>query len=310
VAVTTLRLPPTDTSASQARRWVTAELGAAPLDVLERAVLLVSEVVTNAVLHAETEIVLSLVTATDHWRIEVADECPDLPAPRHYDLEATTGRGLCFLSALALDWGVTTTQRGKTIWFVLAPRTDRVRPDRHLAATGVGSLVSSNDEDDAVICLRGLPVRLFQHTAEQYEGLFRELRLLTGDAQSTTVPRQLVGLREVIDWRISTVIDEHDAEVHAALAEGLDVVDLEYRLPRDVGDTFAHLDRLLDEADAYCSRGDLLLTLSPSPAARALRKWLLGQLVDQIAGRAPTAWSDSEWASELSDGSRPEKRGP
>lgn len=92
-------------------------LGLASLaDVVE---LLASEVVTNAVLHAGTEVHLRVLQANGGVRIEVTDGAQGTPMRRQYSPEAATGRGLGLVEALASDWGTTARRSGKTVWFTV-----------------------------------------------------------------------------------------------------------------------------------------------------------------------------------------------
>lgn len=103
-----------------ARRQVTATLEAWGLDALvDTTVLLVSEVVTNAVLHARTDLTLTLSREGDGVRIEVADGSSLPPALRWHSPTATTGRGLRLLDMLADSWAAESTASGKTVWFAV-----------------------------------------------------------------------------------------------------------------------------------------------------------------------------------------------
>ena len=77
--------------------------------------LLVSELVTNAVLHAGTEIEVNVVVRFDAIRIEVTDLGVDLPQ-RWVHEDDTSGRGLPIVEALACTWGVVELGGGKTVW--------------------------------------------------------------------------------------------------------------------------------------------------------------------------------------------------
>lgn len=94
-------------------------------ELVDVATLLVSEVVTNSVLHAGTEIRLRCQLTQTGVRIEVFDRSPLLPSGRHYDPQATTGRGLKLVSALASSWGVRSEDDGKALWFELLRGEDR-----------------------------------------------------------------------------------------------------------------------------------------------------------------------------------------
>lgn len=86
-------------------------------DVVE---LLVSELVTNAILHAGTEVTLQLSYDDGVLRVEVRDALPGKGVRRrHFGTAATTGRGLELIEALATEWGVEAGAHGKTVWFTL-----------------------------------------------------------------------------------------------------------------------------------------------------------------------------------------------
>lgn len=82
----------------------------------ETALLLVSELVTNSVRHANTGVALRL-EITERWlRIEVHDAEPHAPRPRTPDVLDESGFGLVIVDALATQWGVYATAAGKAVW--------------------------------------------------------------------------------------------------------------------------------------------------------------------------------------------------
>ena len=91
----------------------------------ETALLLVSELVTNAVRHARTggtAVVLRLETAGSWLRIEVHDADPRMPQPRTPDRLDESGFGFVLLDALADKWGVREATIGKAVWVELDTR--------------------------------------------------------------------------------------------------------------------------------------------------------------------------------------------
>jgi anti-sigma regulatory factor (Ser/Thr protein kinase) len=88
--------------------------------VIELAVLLVSELVTNAVVHAPSRI--SLTVHTDaHWvRIEVQDQGRGRPVLRRATKDELNGRGLHVVDKLATDWGTQRRHNHKVVWFEIA----------------------------------------------------------------------------------------------------------------------------------------------------------------------------------------------
>lgn len=105
---------------AHARAWTAEQLPPLPRHIAEDVLLLVSELVTNAVRHGRPDIEVSLFTAPDRVRIEVSDGGDALPVvPRGQpSIDRPTGRGLLIVAATADDWGITRPPgaTGKTVW--------------------------------------------------------------------------------------------------------------------------------------------------------------------------------------------------
>lgn len=130
-------LPPTADSVPLARRFARATLAAWERDAFdEAACLLVSELVTNAILHARTEVTVSLVDHGDHGDqvvLSVGDGSPVLPVQRRHSLEAATGRGLLLLDRYSSAYGVARSAAGKQVWAVLRRHVEALPTDEELA---------------------------------------------------------------------------------------------------------------------------------------------------------------------------------
>ena len=115
-------LDPAAISAREARRFVMDALHRLALEsYADAATLLVSELVTNAVLHAGGPVTLRVLARSSLLRVEVEDESAAIPVQRHFGAEAATGRGLLLVEAMAHEWGTTSTPTGgKVVWFELA----------------------------------------------------------------------------------------------------------------------------------------------------------------------------------------------
>jgi len=115
--VLSVDLPPEPSSATRARTLARERLEAScSIDTVDTIALLVTELVTNAILHARTPLLLTLESRPGHVRICVEDRSNDQPALRSYDSDAVTGRGLALVEKLASTWGVDTTPAGKAVW--------------------------------------------------------------------------------------------------------------------------------------------------------------------------------------------------
>ena len=87
-------------------------------EVRDEARLIVSELVTNAVVHAVEPITLEVAVSDHTLRVEVCDG-DDLTAvvtARHAHGDGTTGRGLTIVDAFADRWGVRRHRGGKSVW--------------------------------------------------------------------------------------------------------------------------------------------------------------------------------------------------
>ncbi|MGH9303473.1 MAG: ATP-binding SpoIIE family protein phosphatase, partial [Acidimicrobiales bacterium] len=108
-------------SPSGARRFVTGRLLHRHPLVAERAAVLVSELVTNVVRHAEGELrVVVSELPSGVVRVEVADHSPELPEKKELDPLSDDGRGLRLMEALADRWGHRRDPNGrfaKIVWF-------------------------------------------------------------------------------------------------------------------------------------------------------------------------------------------------
>jgi anti-sigma regulatory factor (Ser/Thr protein kinase) len=98
------------------RRWACPNHRTDPDDAL----LLVSELVTNAVIHGAPPIGLAMRYAGGETLVRVTDTGHQpIPLPHPPALDAQSGRGLRLLEVLATDWGVDTDVHGTTVWFTL-----------------------------------------------------------------------------------------------------------------------------------------------------------------------------------------------
>ncbi|MFD0149058.1 SpoIIE family protein phosphatase [Streptomyces sp. NPDC055721] len=92
-------------------------------DQLDSAVLMVSEMVTNVLVHTDGDALLVAEVAcgeeSRRLRVEVSDQSDELPHKRHPGEMASSGRGLLLMEMLADEWGFDPRGDGKSIWFEL-----------------------------------------------------------------------------------------------------------------------------------------------------------------------------------------------
>ena len=115
-------LPPVAHSVRSARRFLSSLLISWRMpELLEGdAALLLSELATNAILHARSDFSVIVRYDGDTIRIEVGDGSQAEPTPGRLDpLDKPGGRGLVLIDAMASAWGILRTARGKRVWFEL-----------------------------------------------------------------------------------------------------------------------------------------------------------------------------------------------
>jgi GAF domain-containing protein/anti-sigma regulatory factor (Ser/Thr protein kinase) len=194
-AGTQTRLAPDSTSPSLARRLVEGVMNEAGLQhLVDEALLLVTELVTNAVVHAGTEVGVDIDVDERGVRVEVFDA-----GPGHFLKDAPSetregGRGVFLLDAIAQEWGTRHRLGGKAIWFRLGgePRTGPDRPPR-TSATARRDLG----------WLTGLPVDL-------------EQRIPADRVVDELLRRVVEGLGLARGWVIAQQAEESDWSVQAA----------------------------------------------------------------------------------------------
>lgn len=88
-------------------------------DTTDTAVLLTSELVTNAIVHGRSDARLKVAASHRHVHVEVGDDNDRVPVVQTHDDEALSGRGISLLAVVASRWGITHADIGKVVWFTL-----------------------------------------------------------------------------------------------------------------------------------------------------------------------------------------------
>ena len=122
-------LPNSVTAPALARGFVSSTLSSWQVsDAFADVPLLVSELVTNAVRHAQGDVALSLRLEPDRVRVAVTDTSDALPVVGDLDTARTGGWGLHIVERLASRWGLETQPDGKTVWCeVIEPNAREAR---------------------------------------------------------------------------------------------------------------------------------------------------------------------------------------
>jgi len=306
VAERRVRLAPAPESTREARRILREALELAGRERwLSDAELALSEIVTNAVLHAHTEIDVHVKVTHVAARVEVRDFNPAMPVARNYGEEALTGRGMALVAAVTQASGVERVgESGKVVWFCVGDEEGESTAD-----LTVDDLLAAWDDDgwdDAVassgdvvdVVLRDMPVRLWLAAREHHDAIVRDLGyyvarhqgldldLAGTDRARSTISESLVELldREFAcsDLRIFPVVGRDAAVVP-------DDVDLELGVAADSAPLFSTMQDVLDIAEDLAARG-LLLVQPALPEVVAVRDWACEQVIAQISGAPSAPW--------------------
>lgn len=136
------------TEVSRARRWARSQLADSCVDqddsLVETLILLISELVTNAVVHARCPALLRMALPPRRGagavRVEVLDNSNSSPRQRRAADAETGGRGLELVSGLADRWGWQRESTGKRVWCELDSQpTPEPATNRFAASVGVGA---------------------------------------------------------------------------------------------------------------------------------------------------------------------------
>ncbi|PPK92338.1 anti-sigma regulatory factor (Ser/Thr protein kinase) [Kineococcus xinjiangensis] len=303
-----LQLPGEAASVAPARSFVVEALRRMGLeDVVDDAELAVTELVTNVVIHARTPLVVRVRPAGPEGtgaRVEVHDGCPVLPSPGLLSGTAVSGRGLILVDALAVRWGAEPDPDGKTVWFEVraGSTTAMEEPSPEDLLEMWAALEEANADAAATapgggaarvhVLLPGVATAPLLASRANGEDLLRELQLLLlGDAsQLSASPRlaEQVRFARRLDAAARAAEDLRSQLRHQALhavADHLDVVDLELDLDPADADAAEELSDALDEAVRLHGAGVL-------PEAEGLaenadfRRWCLREVAAQVRAAA------------------------
>ncbi len=286
------RLPPRPSSVAEARHAVRAALHASlpDPDLLDTAELCVSELVTNAVVHAGTEIDVAVLVYDGGARVEVLDRSSHLPVPRHYSSLASTGRGLLMVDQLCTRWGVSTRAESKTVWFEVGGVSDL--PEQDPTPLSGSSLLPA-----VPVVLRRVPLLLHAAWQIHAESLLREILLVRLDAESSAALEEHASASAAIALMEQQIrrpdLGQAPDEVMAGAVEPLvSAAEIVLEVPPGSVQHFAVLDRVLEDAVEMADSGSLL-TPPIQPEIRDFRRWICQEVARQAAGDAPATWDPS-----------------
>lgn len=287
-----LRLPARAESVARARRFVTRQLlaGRVAEPLVETAALLVSEIVTNAVVHAGGDVDLRVHAAAGQGAlVEVGDRSPVPPATRRYDVDAMTGRGLALVDALSTSHGSIARGTGKVVWFTVGDPVDLPLP-QDPAPDGDDEPVGPDGAATSVRLL-GLPVGLYHVMRQHNEALLREYQLHLVGSEGAEPQRDisLTDLSAVCRARANVAAGVRRVVEDGGGGSGGGRADATVLVPADDVAALRLLPHVLDQAEALAREG-AFLTPPALPELLALRNWLFAEVVRQSEGSVPVPW--------------------
>jgi anti-sigma regulatory factor (Ser/Thr protein kinase) len=107
-------------SVRKARTFVANVFSQASEEERDRAVLITSELATNAVIHADSDFTVTTTASAAEIHVAITDTGGAVPLLQSPDQSQLHGRGLLITNSLADRWGVEIQSGGTTVWFVLA----------------------------------------------------------------------------------------------------------------------------------------------------------------------------------------------
>ncbi len=290
----TVRLPADPASVAAARRHVRSALdGSDHEEWSDDAELAVSELVTNAVLHARTDCEVSVTVEPDRVLVAVRDFSPSVLLERHFSEHATTGRGLRLVACLGADFGIDGLGAdGKVVWFTIDGSStavdDGIGPEWDL--DGLDLLA---DQVDTVVVLPAVPVTLWLAALEHQAAVLRELYLVRAARPDgpDTLDLAAAGRAYVL---LATGTDRAGRAATVRTGpDGTSVMDVTVVLAVDTGtEVFGHFQDAMDLSVELARNGRLLLR-PPLPEIVSLRDWACDQVVAQVKGVPPSAWDAS-----------------
>ncbi|WP_432524967.1 ATP-binding protein [Kineococcus sp. SYSU DK006] len=312
-----LTLPPDPRAARQARRLVREVLEAAGRrEWVDAAELGVSELVTNAALHARTPVEIGVEVHPQHARVQVRDFNPVLPVRRHYGEQATTGRGMALVASVSSACGTTGLPDGKVVWFELRTRHGEPDADDLLAAwdedrwheqepepsepdppgrpaPGTGEVPSAPLQR---VRFTGVPPTLWLAARQHHDALLRELTLYLATHDGAGVDLAAVELaRQAFSNPVLAAAEEArrstspPPDPFSGLPVALDPIDVDVLLPPRVSAAAAALQDALDTAERLARQGRLL-ALPGQAEVVAVRDWVCEEVQSQLHGGSPRAW--------------------
>ena len=264
------------------------------------ALLCLSELVTNALLHAGGAVCVEITATPTALRLEVTDrmslrDSPDLVAGAAARaalgtdaIDRETGRGLGIVEQLCQAWGVAGVdvegRPGKLVWadLVSSPQTPPLT-DQPIEPASADVVVASRATTTEASLL-DVPIRLYLASEAHLEALLRDMQLIAADWNSRNDPL-VKGLADALR-RNSAARTASMEEVRRRIDAGGDVITLRFPVSADTPTTAAAFFDVVTASEKRTGRGDD--DADPvSAELRHFRRWYVAELTHQANGGSP-----------------------
>jgi anti-sigma regulatory factor (Ser/Thr protein kinase) len=285
-------LPAHPASAGEARRLVRAFVRhAGQVERLDSAELLVSEVVTNALLYTAQDVRLFLSADEQGLRVEVYDHSPHLPAvSAGRDRDASTGRGLALLELCADAWGADPRPGGKVVWFRLGRGPlEEAAQTRMPVDESPRADAAPPPGDTLQVQLRNAPSQLLRSWVHDADAVLRDYLLAETDRAAD--PETVLIAHAEASEAVALVRDHAGARLQTCSQAGSPHAHINVSIPIPPA-AASHFDAL----DAVLARAAASNAMAWSPTGsqeaefRTMTDWLCGQVRDQNRGFRPEPW--------------------
>jgi hypothetical protein len=291
------RYPPDPAIVAAVRSHAANRLRAVELSAVQDDVeLLLTELITNVILHARTPFEVHLTPVGAGVRVEVIDGNPTMPVAGSLGTGALSGRGLALVQSMSTRWGAHhNTGGGKTVWFEVAPGATAPPPDRDIDA-----LLAMWDDsadyppkhqpaDSVEVVVPDLPVQQLLAAKTHMEDLIREVQLvlLGHDQRPSALPEwpTLLDIARRLDAAAAEFAEgRRQVRLHAleAAARGEELVTLRLHLPPHAAGAAARYSKAIQEAEELSAAGPLLVTAGRIAEFAAIRRRYLDAVIEQL----------------------------
>lgn len=297
-----LQLPPSPASSGVARAHaVNAAVTVGRQDLVDDVSSLVSELVTNAVLHARTQMLLTVEPAGAGLRVAVADGSATMPRFAGADLRAISGRGLLIIDRLSSRWGVDRLpDGGKVVWVEIdTPFIDTDIPNDVDALLALWVDDPDGTDDATSRGAIGVDVMIdvdeLVESRHETDSQIRDMQLFNlstaSGAPASSRSMKLVALTRRLDRAFEEFSDgrrQIQTQALAAQRAGLARTTLHLYLEPSAGPAALHFLEALEAADRLTAAGVLLVPPS-TLTTRRVRRYYVEAIVEQIRAAAKSS---------------------